>query len=66
MDKWIKDFHDLPHKKNERGNIELTKKDIQRLQNICNAIHTQARLEQFHCPELQAVIAYIEIIYFMK
>ena len=66
MHEWIKDFHNLTSEKNEKSNIELTKQDIQTLQNICNKIHEQARLEQFHCPQLQALIAYIENLYFLK
>lgn len=65
MQQWIKNFHNLPHEKNEKGNIELTKQDIITLQEMCNAIHTQARVEQFHSPQLQAIIAYFEILYFM-
>lgn len=66
MQNWIQKFHNLTIEKNESGNIELNKEDIKTLQNICNEIHTQARLEQFHCPELQALIAYVENLYFLK
>lgn len=66
MQNWIQKFHNLTIEKNENGNIELNKEDIKTLQNICNEIHTQARLEQFHCPELQALIAYVENLYFLK
>jgi hypothetical protein len=66
MKNWIEEFHNLTMQKNQNENIELTKKDIKTLQNICNEIHTQARLEQFHCPELQALIAYVENLYFLK
>lgn len=66
MQDWIQKFHNLTIEKNESGNIELNKEDIKILQNICNQIHTQARLEQFHCPELQALIAYVENLYFLK
>lgn len=66
MQDWIQKFHNLTIEKNESGNIELNKEDIKTLQNICNQIHTQVRLEQFHCPELQALIAYIENLYFLK
>lgn len=66
MKNWIEKFHNLTSEKNEKGNIELDRKDIQTLQEICNAIHEQARVEKFHCPQLQALIAYIENIYFMK
>lgn len=66
MQDWIQKFHNLTIEKNESGNIELNKEDVKTLQNICNQIHTQARLEQFHCPELQALIAYVENLYFLK
>lgn len=66
MQDWIKNFHNLTSEKNEKGNIELNKQDIKTLQKICNEIHEQARVEKFHCPQLQALIAYIENIYFMK
>lgn len=66
MQGWIQKFHNLTIEKNESGNIELNKEDIKILQNICNQIHKQARLEQFHCPELQALIAYVENLYFLK
>lgn len=62
----INEYHKLVIEKNENGNIELTKKDIQTLQTICNEIHEQARVEQFYCPQLQALIAYIENLYFLK
>lgn len=66
MQNWIKNYHNLIIEKNEKGNIELTKRDIKTLQEICNAIHTQARLEQFHSPQLQALIFYVENLYFLK
>lgn len=66
MKNWIEEFHNLTMQKNQNENIELTKKDIKILQNICNEIHTQARLEQFHSPQLQALIAYVENLYFLK
>lgn len=66
MQNWIKNYHNLIIEKNENGNIELSKNDIQTLQEICNAIHEQARVEQFHCPQLQALIAYVENLYFLK
>lgn len=66
MQNWIDKFHNLTIEKNEKGNIELIKRDIQTLQEICNAIHTQARLEQFHSPQLQALISYVENLYFLK
>lgn len=66
MQNWIKNYHNLIIEKNENGNIELSKNDIQTLQKICNEIHEQARVEQFHCPQLQALIAYVENLYFLK
>lgn len=62
----IKEYHNLTIEKNKSGNIELNKEDIKTLQNICNQIHEQARVEQFHCPQLQALIAYVENLYFLK
>lgn len=62
----INEYHKLTIEKNEKGNIELNRKDIQILQKICNEIHTQARLEQFYSPELQSIIAYVENLYFLK
>lgn len=62
----INKFHKLTIVKNQNGNIELTREDIQTLQKICNEIHQQARVEKFHSPELQALIAYIENLYFLK
>lgn len=62
----IKEYHNLTIEKNKSGNIELNKEDIKTLQSICNQIHEQARVEQFHCPQLQALIAYIENLYFLK
>lgn len=66
MQNWIENYHNLTSQKNQNGNIELNKEDVKTLQILCNAVHEQARLEQFHSPELQAVIAYIENLYFMK
>lgn len=62
----INKFHKLTMIKNENGNVELTKNDIKTLQELGNIIHQQARVEKFHSPELQALIAYIENLYFLK
>jgi hypothetical protein len=62
----INEFHKLTMIKNENGNVELTRNDIVTLQKLGNIIHQQVRAEKFHSPELQALIAYIENIYFLK
>lgn len=63
-DLWIKDFHNINLKKDDKGNIILTRKDIETIFHISNMVHTQARKEQFYSPQLQALISLIEMMKF--
>lgn len=62
----VNEFHKLTIVKNKNGNIELTREDIKTLQKLGNTIHNQARIEEFRSPELQAILGYIENLYFLK
>lgn len=62
----VNEFHRLTIIKNQNGNIELTRDDVKTLQKLGNIIHNQARIEEFHSPELQAILGYIENLYFLK
>lgn len=63
-DLWIRDFHNIRIKKDDKGNILLNKEDIETIFKISNMIHRQAREEQFHSPQLQGLIALIEMFKF--
>lgn len=62
----INEFHKLTMLKNQNGNIELTRSDIVTLQKLGNIVHNQVRIEEFRSPELQAILGYIENLYFLK
>jgi hypothetical protein len=61
---WIRDFHNIRIKKDDKGNILLTKEDVETIFRISNMIHKQAREEQFYSPQLQGLIALIEMFKF--